>query len=652
MPLSIREFLDRLLNVTPSGDSRWMAQCPAHEDQRNSLSVKVGTRQPYVFFCHAGCPRESVLAALHLTWAEIGLARAPTNGPRPSRRPAATARTEVACYDYCGLDGALRYQVVRYAPKDFRQRRPDPDHPGGWVWNMDGVERVPYRLDEIAGFCRMGRTTVVIVEGEKDADACWNIGLPATTNAGGAGGWSEALSRLLKSAGVREVLVAPDNDEPGRAHAAQVIACCRAVGLVARLLVLDGLEAHGDASDFLAARGADAFRAAMVAAQTFTPLTAVHEVYAKWLGPEYDMVVLDVMLAAVASHWLDGDPCWVMIVGGPGAAKTETLQAVEGAGGKVLSQISSVAALLSSSPRRDRAADATGGILREIGDNGVLLIKDFTTMLEMHTTTRAELLSAFREIHDGKWSRSTGAEGGRRLDWHGRLTVVGACTSAWDMKRDAIAAMGDRFILVRFDTRYGRHAAFVQAHQNNGHEVQMRQELAQAVSRTLAQIDGSVIEPLVDADIERLYELANLVTLARTAVDVDYRQDVIQAYSAEMPTRFGKQLCQVAKGGMALGLSREDALKLAVRAARDSLPPLRWDVLHDVSIHPETRVADVRRRLEKVHNTVKRTLEALMVLGLVTVSGEDDEMRYTVKASVESGISAMSREASEPWTQW
>jgi hypothetical protein len=180
----------------------------------------------------------------------------------------------------------------------------------------------------------------------------------------------------------------------------------------------------------------------------------------------------------------------------------------------------------------------------------------------------------------------------------------------------------------------------------------MRQELAQAVSRTLAQIDGSVIEPLVDADIERLYELANLVTLARTAVDVDYRQDVIQAYSAEMPTRFGKQLCQVAKGGMALGLSREDALKLAVRAARDSLPPLRWDVLHDVSIHPETRVADVRRRLEKVHNTVKRTLEALMVLGLVTVSGEDDEMRYTVKASVESGISAMSREASEPWTQW
>jgi len=656
MPLSMAEFLSRLQGVTPRGDGAWMAQCPAHDDRRQSLSVKVGRTQPIVAYCHAGCSKHTILDVLRLTLADISVERS-TNGPRPRaprapRRPAPDARIEVACYDYRDPGGTLRYQVVRYEPKDFRQRRPDPDHPGAWVWNMDGVTRVPYRLDEIVGFCRMGRTTVVIVEGEKDADALWDIGQPATTNVGGAGKWTIAYARMLKLAGVTEVLVVPDNDEPGRAHAAQVIATCRTEGLVARLLILDGLEEHGDASDFLAAQGAPAFAAAMVAARTYTPLTTVREVYAKWLGPEYDLTVLEVMLAATAAHWLDGEPCWLMLVGGPGAAKTESMQAIEGAGGRVISQIASVAALLSGTPRRDRASDATGGLLREIGDSGILLIKDFTSILEMHSTTRAEVLSAFREIHDGRWSRQVGAEGGRRIDWAGRLTIVAACTTAWDKAHGVIATMGDRFLIVRFDSRHGRHAAFVQAHLNNGKERQMRQELAQAVSRTLASLDGTRIEPLAPDDVERLFELANLTTLIRTAVDVDYRLDVIEANAPEMPTRLGKQLCQLVRGGMALGLTRETALGLAARAAKDSMPPLRWRVLHDVSLHPDTKVSDVRRRLGSPHNTIKRTLDALMVLGLVITHGDEDETTYAVKTEVVTGISMVSMEASEPWTQW
>ena len=40
------------------------------------------------------------------------------------------------------------FQVVRFAPKDFRQRRPDGN--GGWIWNLNGIERVPYRLPELS----------------------------------------------------------------------------------------------------------------------------------------------------------------------------------------------------------------------------------------------------------------------------------------------------------------------------------------------------------------------------------------------------------------------------------------------------------------------------------------------------------------------
>ena len=637
MPLSMAEFLARLVNVQPHGDGRWMAQCPAHDDRRNSLSVKVGKKHPIVVYCHAGCQRTLVLDTLHLTFADIS---APSqNGPRAPRTRSAPARTIVATYDYCGPDGALRYQVVRFDPKDFRQRRPDPDRPGEYLWNLDGIERVPYRLDEIQGWCRMGQTTVVIVEGEKDADALWDLGIPATTNAGGAGGWGEALSRWLTAAGVREVLVVPDNDEPGRAHAAQAIAACRGEGLVARLLLLDGLEAHGDASDFLAAQGGDAFRAAMVEAQTLTPLTAVHDAFRKWMGPEYDIEVLNVVLAAAAAHQLGGDPCWIMVVSGSGAAKTETVLPLEGAGAHVESIITNPSALLSASPRRDVARDATGGLLRKIGASGILVLKDMTTTLSKDKNARAELLAAFREMHDGRLSRLVGSEGGRRLDWAGRVTMIAACTTKWDHAHEAIAAMGDRFVIVRFDSRYGRHAAFEQAQENNGHEPEMRRELSAVVGRALAQVDPSRVAPLTPADEERLYELANLVTLVRTAVEWDRRDDVMEAHAPEMPTRFGKQLAQIVRGGMALGLGSAESMALAVRAATDSLPPLKWRVLKDVAIHPRSHVADVRRRLDMVHNTAKRTLEALMVLGLVERAESGDDATYSIKSSIAAAIS-------------
>ena len=53
----------------------------------------------------------------------------------------------VATYDYCDANGGVLYQAVRYKPKDFRQRKPDGK--GGWEWNMQGVDRVLYRLPEL-----------------------------------------------------------------------------------------------------------------------------------------------------------------------------------------------------------------------------------------------------------------------------------------------------------------------------------------------------------------------------------------------------------------------------------------------------------------------------------------------------------------------
>ncbi|CAG7573205.1 hypothetical protein FB554_1354 [Barrientosiimonas humi] len=353
-------------------------------------------------------------------------------------------------------------------------------------------------------------------------------------------------------------------------------------------------------------------------------LAEVHEVFRKWLGQDYDTDALDAVLAVCAVERMSGDPLWLLLVSGSGNAKTETVQALSGAGALPISTISGEAGLLSATPKKDRTEGATGGLLREIGSSGVLVVKDMTSILSMNRDRRDEVLGALREVYDGAWSRPVGADGGRRLTWSGRIGLAGAVTTAWDSAHAVIARCGDRFVLVRVDSHQGRQAAGRQAIRNTGSEEQMRGELAEAVTAVITQLDPDV-PPATEAEIEVLLAAADLVTLARTAVEYDYRGDVVNAHAPEAPTRFAKQLGQVMRGAAALGLDRAAALALAIRCARDSMPPLRLAIVDDLAEHPDSTTAEVRKRLAKPRATVDRQLQALHMLGVLACDEEEIE---------------------------
>jgi hypothetical protein len=193
----------------------------------------------------------------------------------------------------------------------------------------------------------------------------------------------------------------------------------------------------------------------------------------------------------------------------------------------------------------------------------------------MKRDLRTTVLGALREIHDGHWVRNIGSDGGLTLTWKGRIVVIGACTTAWDTAHSVVASMGDRFVTVRSNSHEGRIASGLQAIRNTGREAQMREELAAAVSSLIAIVDPSKLYKLTEADENVLVTAANLVTLARTGVELDYRGDVVDAHAPEMPTRLAKQLTQITRGAIAIGMRPNDARKLALRCARDSIPQLR-----------------------------------------------------------------------------
>ena len=154
------------------------------------------------------------------------------------------ARRIVATYDYCDEDGILLFQVIRFDPKGFSQRR--PDGAGGWEWNLQGVRRVLYRLPEL--LAADPAKPVFIVEGEKDADNLIKLGLVATTNPMGAKKWLPEYSGYIED---RHVVIVPDNDKDGAEHVPEVAYSAHGATKSVRVLELAGLPDHGDVSDWL-----------------------------------------------------------------------------------------------------------------------------------------------------------------------------------------------------------------------------------------------------------------------------------------------------------------------------------------------------------------------------------------------------------------
>lgn len=155
---------------------------------------------------------------------------------------------ESQVYDYCDEHGELLFQVVRKSGHKFIQRK--PDGAGGWAYKVRDVRQVPYRLPDL--LTAPEDALVFVPEGEKDVDNIRALGLVATCNAGGAGKWRPHHAEFLRG---RDVVILPDNDEPGRDHAEKVRASLAGIARSVRVLELPGLPHKGDVSDWIAAGG-------------------------------------------------------------------------------------------------------------------------------------------------------------------------------------------------------------------------------------------------------------------------------------------------------------------------------------------------------------------------------------------------------------
>lgn len=253
MPATDLTPVDRVLNALGQAGcnprqaraGQWTARCPVAQshkggDKNPSLSIAEGAEGKALVTCHRGCTLPEIAEALRLGLRDLF--------PKRDKVTDLEHKRIVATYAYTDADGELLYEVVRYRPKDFRQRRRDDQ--GNWVWSIASIPedaRPLYQLPQVIRAVREGRT-VWVVEGEKDAENLqWEIpvGDVATTNSGGAAYWRPHHSETLRNA---NVVIVPDNDGPGRLRAANIFSALAGVARHVKVLVVpDGSKDPTDA---------------------------------------------------------------------------------------------------------------------------------------------------------------------------------------------------------------------------------------------------------------------------------------------------------------------------------------------------------------------------------------------------------------------
>ena len=328
------------------------------------------------------------------------------------------------------------------------------------------------------------------------------------------------------------------------------------------------------------------------------------------------------MLGVVAANLLSGEPAWLGLIAPPSSAKTELINALTNLPFVVSASTLTPAGLLSGTPQRQRAAGARGGLLKQVANPGVLCLKDFTSILTMRPDAKAEILGVLREIYDGHYVRRLGTDGGRQLEWRGKLGLIFGCTNVIDTQYAFENALGNRFLLSRLPPPDRTQYARALKHTGASFTI-MRRELADSITALFSapRPDPQPLDPEGD-EFKRIDRMVNLIVRLRGAVERDrYRRDIQAFYGAEGPARMGLALERLLAGLDTLGVDREVALNVVESVAMDSVVPIRrgiyeylcqslpgadeWDPL------PWRTTRDVASKMRLPATTVRRTLEEL-----------------------------------------
>lgn len=323
---------------------------------------------------------------------------------------------------------------------------------------------------------------------------------------------------------------------------------------------------------------------------------------------------IDVALATVIGNRMPGAAIWTLMVGAPSSGKTVLLEAILGLPDAYEVDTFSEAALLSAS------SDGTPGLLREMGDHGILVFPDFTVLLSKSSAERGGAMGVLRRVHDGSLTRRTGNRGGAQ-EWEGKAGCLGAVTQAVYLAD--LGIMGERFLYYPLpkssdtDRVLAGFAVLDHLEVSAAHRARRADVVARFFDRLYLPDQPPKFS---EREQERLVHLADLGTKCRSSVPRDrFKGDAIEMIPdpEHLPRLLGG-LGQLAVGMRVIGTPEEELWRLVAEVSLGGINPVRRSIIEMlVRDGAEHATAAIAGRVRLSDTSVRRPLQDLAALGVL-----------------------------------
>lgn len=279
MAEDINTFLRAFEKVRRSShkdSNQYVALCPAHDDNKQSLSIKYDpSKDKIALWCHAGCRTEDVLSAVGKDWSAIQPEKEVKAPPKWHYTYVDGKKYELTAeYPYRDSEGhylcsKLRYENKELHKKDFRFGRLINNE---LEYGKGGAAPTLYNLPELVKAIK-DRKTVYYVEGEKDVETLRKMGITAVS-AGSVSDWKSDYAQYF--IGAEEVVIIVDRDEPGKKLADHVSRDLRGIVYRHKVITPSGSN-HGDVTDYLTEEGG-------TKESLFELVNDSSQIFARWVG--------------------------------------------------------------------------------------------------------------------------------------------------------------------------------------------------------------------------------------------------------------------------------------------------------------------------------------------------------------------------------
>ena len=355
----------------------------------------------------------------------------------------------------------------------------------------------------------------------------------------------------------------------------------------------------------------------------------------------HDVGIIKLLCAVVIANKIDEvPPVWLVLISSSAGGKSSLLQSLEGISGTHAIDDLTANTFASAQVGKDGKSNA---LLDEMSPGSIVIIKDFTVIMDKEKESRNQVIGQLRKIFDQDYSRKTG--NGHNVKWSGKMGLIAGCTTIMYTMSKKYASMGERFIFY-FMEQPDREIVTMRAITRMKDKT-ARKEMMDAFTEFISQYTN-VNEPITfdQETYTNVVLLSEMASRARSSVERDeYSRDkvIIAKHAQEMPMRLAKQLTSIGYGLWIInggGLKLEDQ-KILYKIALDSIPMQRKEVLVALTKFAQARSDALGVELNLPGSTVMRELEDLNAVGMVdkVIDPVTRKINWTLKGNYRNLIS-------------